>query len=54
MGADSLARQISEMSLLADSTDVVAAKLRALAENLSFEAHPLRQESERFTHRVAA
>ncbi|MGL4728159.1 MAG: methyl-accepting chemotaxis protein [Bosea sp. (in: a-proteobacteria)] len=52
--AENVARQITDISLMADSTDDVAVKLKSLAEHLSAEANSLRKESERFMNRIAA
>jgi methyl-accepting chemotaxis protein len=52
--AEEVARQINDVSLMADSTDEVATTLNSLAERLAEEANSLRRESERFMARVAA
>jgi methyl-accepting chemotaxis protein len=52
--AEEVARQINDVSLMADSTDEVAMTLNSLAEKLAEEANSLRRESERFMARVAA
>jgi methyl-accepting chemotaxis protein len=52
--AEEVARQINDVSLMADSTDEVAMTLNSLAEKLAEEANSLRHESERFMARVAA
>jgi methyl-accepting chemotaxis protein len=52
--AEEVARQINDVSLMADSTDEVAMTLNSLADKLAEEANSLRRESEKFMARLAA